>query len=340
MAIVLDPAHLALFQHVGSELARGAGKGRRHQARVGVTVVGAERGAFGNPPYPWKPLMQLLAIEYLQVKPEPLATIGIGLQRGQVLDAAGQLEMPGALVFAVDADQFGQAAPDPMGPLGQWQLRQRPALAPHPAIVHPAGVAATEIPFQQYHAAALAAQGQCCAGADDATAKDCHLDFDHGVTSSPNGSGLIGAWARKRPMASRARPLSQAMISAAAAPQIRPWQRPMLDLPMPLANPLTHLADPYFLTAAEHQFVRGVSCPVRGEGEGILQALTELADARQAVFQVDVTVGVDAVALVLQQCQSGAFASHLCGIGTHDAGTVTGQVNARDAAAPGTVLVR
>src|SRR5690242_21175032 len=111
----------------------------------------------------------------------------------QIVEAAGEFQVTAALVLTVDADQLWQLPPDLMSSLRQRQLRQRPALTTHAAIVHTAGMRTAKISFQQRYASASLAQKQGGGGPDNAAANDDRLDLDHGSTSRPNGKGLIGA---------------------------------------------------------------------------------------------------------------------------------------------------
>ncbi|MNH12167.1 hypothetical protein D3C79_717020 [compost metagenome] len=189
-----------------------------------MAVLGAVRGADGDIAHPREALAQFAVLQQLQAQVKGLGPTGISLQGVEVGLAARQLQMAAAGVLAVDADPLAQLPPDGMGTHRQWQLGQRAALATDPAIVHPAGVRATEVTFKQRHLFATAGQGQCSAAADDATADDngVHLDPLHGLISRPKGRGLTGAWPRRRPTWSMGRPLSQAISSAAAAPHTRP----------------------------------------------------------------------------------------------------------------------
>ncbi|RMR26486.1 hypothetical protein ALP89_05692 [Pseudomonas syringae pv. persicae] len=239
-AVMDDLAHRCLLEHLRSCLASGAGKGGRYQTRIGVPVVSTQRRTDGHIARPGVTGAQLLAIQQLQVQAKTLTGLRIGTQGIHVVFAARQLKMAGALVFTVDAYQLTQAAPDLVRPLRQGQLRQGPTLTAHAAVVDAAGVRATEIALQQGNALAFECEAQGCRRADNAAADDNHIGFNqraHGrlstdclstdCTSTPNGSGLMGAWPRKRPTCCTGRPLSRAMISTAARPHMRPWQRPM-----------------------------------------------------------------------------------------------------------------
>ncbi len=224
-----------LLEHLRACPTRSAGEGRRHQAWIGVSIFGAQRCTDSNIACPGITRAQLIAIKQLQIQAESLTGFGVGAQGVHVLFAARQFEVARALVLAVDADQLAQVAPYLMRPLRQGQLRQRTALTPHAAVIDAAGVRSAKITFQQGDPLTLQGQRQGCRGADNAAADDNRIGFNqcaHGCVSTdcfsmgciprPKGSGLIGAWPRRRPTCSTDRPLSRAMISAAARPHIRP----------------------------------------------------------------------------------------------------------------------
>ncbi|MNF74790.1 hypothetical protein D3C84_568320 [compost metagenome] len=133
-------AHRALFVNLRTLLPRRPSERRRHQARVGVTIVRAIGRACRHVSNPRKTCAQLGSVEHLQIETETPTAIGIVLQGLQIVEAAGQFEVTATLVFAVDADQLWQLRPDFVGLLRQWQLRQGTTLTPHTAVVHAAGM--------------------------------------------------------------------------------------------------------------------------------------------------------------------------------------------------------
>ncbi|MNC49554.1 hypothetical protein D3C75_987420 [compost metagenome] len=62
-----------------------------------------------------------------------------------------------------------------------------------------------------------------------------------------------------------------------------------------------------------------------------------MADACEGLFQLSATLRVDQITNVFEQGQGRPFTGHFSGVGAHDAGTVTGQVDPRHAAASGAV---
>src|SRR5439155_11097430 len=210
-------------------------EGGRYEARVGVAVLRTQRAGDRALAEPRAALAQRAGAEHLQAEVEAARALQVGLQRRHVGLAARELQVARADVFAVDADEFLQPPPDAVRALRQRQLLQRPALAAHAAVVDAAGARAAEVALEQHDAQAHAPQRERGRGADDAAADDGHLRGDllfHAISSvaastTVNGSGLIGAWPRKRPTSWIGWPVACARISAAAAPQMRPWQRPM-----------------------------------------------------------------------------------------------------------------
>ncbi len=102
---MLHLCHRALLEYPGTGATRSRGKGWRNQARIGLAVIGAQRGTDGDVTDPREALAQLGAIKQLQIQVKALAGLGIGDQFGHVGVAACQLQMAAALVFAVDAQQ-------------------------------------------------------------------------------------------------------------------------------------------------------------------------------------------------------------------------------------------
>ncbi|MNX55872.1 hypothetical protein D3C86_866480 [compost metagenome] len=222
LAVVFHGGDRALLMYLHTVSPRRPGERRGHQTRIGVTVIRAIRGAHRDVSHPWKTAAQLGAVKHLQVEAEALAAGSVVLQGTQIVCTAGEFQVAAALIFAVDANQLRQLRPDGVGTLRQRQLRQRSALAADATVVDAAGMGTAEVPLQQHHATPGLAEKQRRRSTHNAAADDHCVDFDHASISRPKGSGLMGAWARSRPMSDTARRLSQAMISAAAAPHIRP----------------------------------------------------------------------------------------------------------------------
>ena len=140
-----------------------------------MAVLRAQRAGDGALAEPGAALVQRTLPQHLQPEPMAEAALAIGLQRRGIGLAARELQVAGADVFAVDADQLGQLAPDGMRTLRQRQLLQRPALAAHAAIVHATRARAAEVALEQRDAQAHAAQRERGRCADDAAADDRHL---------------------------------------------------------------------------------------------------------------------------------------------------------------------
>lgn len=117
LAIARDAGDGRVLQHMHPRPPAGAGEAGGDEAWIGMAVTGAQRGTEDAAIDPGKALAQAVMADELEAKVLIRHLGRIGLERGHVGLAAGELEMAGAQEFAVDADQLAEARPDGMGAL-------------------------------------------------------------------------------------------------------------------------------------------------------------------------------------------------------------------------------
>ena len=180
----------ALVDHARAGRLRSPCKGRRYQPWIGMTVFRTEAAGQRLAAEPRPGRTEGRAGENLEVQPVIAHAVPVGLQAVQIGFGAGQFQMPGLHVFAIDADELRKPRPELACPQRQGQLRHRPPLGSHAAIVDTAGSRPAPASLQQHHTQAQASQEECGRAAHNASPHDGHVGakaFNHPALPQPRG---------------------------------------------------------------------------------------------------------------------------------------------------------
>ena len=213
-----------MFADLGAHRARGAGKCRCDQSRVGLAVFRAERTRGRVAVEIRVAVLQLSSIEQIERQSMLARYRRVALELVRLFVAARQLEVAGRHEFAIVADEFAQMRPYLTAAPRQRQFGLVTPLLPHAAMVDATGLASAAAALQQHHRGMTLAQMQCRRATGQAATDDGNVENHRSASPaiSASGTGFTGACPRNRPTLSIGYRAASAINSAAAAPQTRP----------------------------------------------------------------------------------------------------------------------